>query len=63
MLGFLTFVLPLAFVNYYPARYILEKESSDSLINFLSLPAGLIVGALMCLLWEVSSRHYASSGS
>ena len=63
MLAFLTFVLPLAFVNYYPARYILEKESSDSLINFLSLPAGLIVGALMCLLWEVSSRHYASSGS
>lgn len=63
MLLFLTCVLPLAFVNYYPARYILEKENKDALINFITLPVSLVISVLIYKLWKISCRHYASSGS
>ena len=63
MLLFLTCVLPLAFVNYYPARYILEKENKDALINFMTLPVSLVISVLICKLWKISCKHYTSSGS
>ena len=63
MLMFLTFILPLAFINYYPARYILEKEEHNSVINFMSFPVSLFVAFIVYQVWKFSCRHYVSSGS
>ncbi|MFD5182052.1 ABC transporter permease [Streptomyces sp. NPDC058372] len=61
-----TFVLPLAFVNWVPALYVLDRD------NPLGLPAQLafappLVAAACCagagLLWRVGVRAYRSTGS
>ncbi len=61
-----TFVLPLAFVNYYPVLYLLERPDP------LGLPAGVawlspVVAALCCVAgawgWSFGVRHYQSTGS
>lgn len=61
--GFLTFVLPMAFVNYYPARFILDKPSGDSIINFLTMPVSLILLGITTILWKKALRNYSSTGS
>jgi ABC-2 type transport system permease protein len=62
----LTFMVPLAFVNWQPALYILDRPDP------LGLPvafrfASPIVAALLCgvaaLAWRTGLRHYRSTGS
>lgn len=64
--SFFTFVVPLSFVSYLPALYILERPDP------LSLPAAFqllspLVAALFFLVaraaWELGVRHYQSTGS
>ena len=61
-----TFILPLAFVNYYPALYILGRPDP------LGLPAGAAwlapLAAVVCCAaafgaWSAGVRHYQSTGS
>lgn len=58
---FLTFCLPLAFVNYYPSAYILEKDKS--MLAFLTLPVGLLLVIITFLVWKKAIRRYSSTGS
>lgn len=59
---FFTFVVPLAFANYYPVLAILESPAAS---DFAWLPplAG-IVFLMGCLrIWHFGFRHYSSTGS
>ena len=61
----LTFILPLGFINYYPAQYLLSKSSG--IFNYqLGIVTPLVGAALLLLayaLWMWRLRHYNSSGS
>ena len=64
----LIFLVPTAFVNYFPVLYVLDRPSSD----LLGLPAWVRCAsplvAVLCVvvaraLWSAGIRHYRSTGS
>jgi ABC-2 type transport system permease protein len=63
---FVTFVLPLAFVSYYPALYLLDRPDALGLpepVRLLSPLAALLMSGLAWLGWTAGVRHYQSTGS
>lgn len=61
-----TFGVPIAFVNWVPAAYILNKPVGLGLpgfTSFLTPLAGLAMIALACLGWRAGIRGYRSTGS
>lgn len=63
ILFFLTYVIPLAFVNYYPARYILGKDGSGNVLNYMTLPVAIIMLFIMSKIWHCAIKKYSSTGS
>lgn len=63
VLIFLTYVLPLAFISYYPARFILKKEDMYAIENFLTLPVGVLCLILINVLWKIAIKKYNSVGN
>ena len=62
----LTFVLPLAFVNWYPCLYLLGRDDPFGLpswLSFVSPVAALALVGVTALCWRAGVRHYASTGS
>jgi ABC-2 type transport system permease protein len=62
----LTFLVPLAFVNWYPALYILDRPDPfgfPAWLQFASPLAAVLLGTLALLAWRTGVRHYASTGS
>jgi ABC-2 type transport system permease protein len=65
--SFFTFVIPMAFINYYPTLWLLGK--SDPLggpIGLLALLAPFVCVAVFAVgvaLWRHGVQHYASTGS
>ncbi|CAA9394513.1 ABC transporter permease [uncultured Nocardioides sp.] len=62
----LTFLLPVAFVNWYPSLYVLGREDPfgmPSWFAFLSPAVALALLALAALAWRTGVRHYTSTGS
>ena len=63
---FVVFVLPLAFVSYYPALYILERPDPLDLpfwVRLLSPVAAIAFGMVASFAWRQGVRHYQSTGS
>jgi ABC-2 type transport system permease protein len=63
---FFTFVVPLAFVSYFPALYILDRPEAagwPGWLPFLSPFAALALITLARLAWSIGLRHYRSTGS
>jgi ABC-2 type transport system permease protein len=63
---FFTFVVPLAFVNYEPALYLLGRADPLGLpseARLLSPLAALIMALLARYAWSLGIRHYQSTGS
>ena len=63
---FAIFVLPLAFVSYEPALYLLDRPDPLGLpgwLRLLSPLAALGLALLARLGWSVGVRHYQSTGS
>ena len=63
---FVTFVLPLAFVSYYPALYILDRPDPLDLpfwVRLLSPAAAIGLGMVASFAWRIGVRHYQSTGS
>lgn len=63
---FLTFLFPIAFVNFYPAHVILDRGSSTlfhPVLAYLAFPVGLFVFLVSLLFWRVGCHHYSSTGS
>lgn len=62
----LTFGIPLAFVNWQPALYVLDRPDPLHLPGALRF-ASPVVAALLCglaaLAWRTGLRHYRSTGS
>jgi len=64
--AFLTFVIPVAFVNFYPAHYFLNKTGDN--LFFPALQYGTpIVGLVMFFMayqfWKIGVNKYESTGS
>ena len=61
-----TFVLPLAFVSYYPALYLLDRMDPLGLpawTRLLSPAAAALLGVTAWAGWSLGVRHYQSTGS
>ena len=62
----LTFVVPVAFVNWYPALFILDRSDPfgfPSWLQFASPLAAAVVLGATALVWRTGVRHYRSTGS
>lgn len=62
----LTFIIPYAFVNYYPATLFLEKLESTLFSNYFCYLCPLVGLAFFCLVylfWRFGVNHYQSTGS
>jgi ABC-2 type transport system permease protein len=61
-----TFVVPLAFVNYYPVLFVLGKPTPLGLPSWIGLLApavAVMMTALASLAWRGGLRRYRSTGS
>ncbi|MBN2239794.1 MAG: ABC-2 family transporter protein [Dehalococcoidales bacterium] len=62
----LTFVIPFAFINFYPSQYFLEKQGDylfHPVLQYLVLPVGLLLFFLAYRLWVAGINRYESTGS
>lgn len=62
----LIYAVPFAFVNYFPAQFLLRKEDVAQYPGeflYMTLPVGMGMYLLAYLFWRVSLREYKSSGS
>jgi ABC-2 type transport system permease protein len=62
----LTFLIPIAFVNWYPCLYLLGLDDPVGLprwLQFCSPVAAVLVLAGALLVWRAGVRHYTSTGS
>jgi ABC-2 type transport system permease protein len=60
------FVVPLAFVAYFPALYVLDKEDELGLprvLQFLSPFVAVATLAVAAVVWRNAVRHYRSVGA
>ncbi|MBB2910239.1 ABC-2 type transport system permease protein [Streptosporangium becharense] len=61
-----TFVVPLAFVNWQPALFVLDREDPFGLphwLRFASPLAAVAIAAVAALAWRTGVRRYRSTGS
>jgi ABC-2 type transport system permease protein len=62
----LTFVFPVAFVNWYPCLYLLDRPDPfgmPSWFAFLSPVVAALTLVVAGLVWRAGVRHYTSTGS
>jgi ABC-2 type transport system permease protein len=63
----LAFVLPFAFMNYFPATYFLQKAETGLHLNpavgLLTPAIGLAWVGIAYAFWRVGLRHYQGTGS
>jgi ABC-2 type transport system permease protein len=63
----LTFVLPFAFMNYFPATYLLHKTTTGLAlapqVGLLTPLVGLAWLAASYAFWRVGLQHYQGTGS
>jgi ABC-2 type transport system permease protein len=62
----MTFVVPLAFINYYPTLYLLDRADPLGLPDWVRLLSPVAAIALLLvarLIWSRGVRHYQSTGS
>lgn len=63
---FLTFLLPFAFINFYPAAMLLRKEipaGYPAILPYLPPAVGIVAFVLSIRLWNWGLGHYQGTGS
>jgi ABC-2 type transport system permease protein len=63
--GLVIFVIPIAFVAYFPALYVLDRDDELGLpgwLRFASPAVAVAVAFAARLVWENAVRHYRSAG-
>jgi ABC-2 type transport system permease protein len=63
---FFTFIVPLAFVSYFPALYLLDRPEAQDLPGWLpgmTPVAAAMLALIAWLAWRGGVRHYQSTGS
>ena len=66
MVSVFTFVIPMAFINYYPALYLLGKPDPfglPSFVPFLSPIVAVAAFRVTLALWRSGVKHYQSTGT
>lgn len=61
-----TCILPVAFLNYYPTRWLLGKTvpgDPDYFLSFLGPLVALALLGIAALVWSSGIRHYKSTGN
>lgn len=61
-----TFIIPLAYVNYFPALGILDKVDPlgyPEWLQWMSPIIGLVFFLITLQVWKIGIRHYRSTGS
>lgn len=62
---FVLFVVPMAFVAYFPALFILDKPDplgAPEWVRFLSPAVAVVAAVVAGFLWRFAVRHYRSAG-
>lgn len=62
---FVTFVVPMAFVAYFPATYVLGKPDplgAPNWVPFASPAVALLAALVAAYVWRHAVRHYRSAG-
>jgi ABC-2 type transport system permease protein len=62
----LAYVVPLAFVNYFPALWVLDRPEllgAPPVVRFLSPVVAVASVLVAAVAWRVAVRHYRSTGS
>ena len=60
------FIIPIAFVNYFPGIFLLEKNKTlniSPIFSFISPIVGLLFFFIAYKLWMMGVRYYKSTGS
>jgi ABC-2 type transport system permease protein len=63
---FLTFVIPFAFINFYPSTYLLDKQGENlfhPVLQYGSIIVGIILFLLAYKFWRIGVNKYESTGS
>jgi ABC-2 type transport system permease protein len=63
--GLVVFVVPVAFVAYFPALYVLDKEDTLGLpeaLQYASPVVALLAVFASAAVWRNAVRHYRSAG-
>ncbi len=63
---FMIYIVPFAFVNYFPAQFFLRKSDMELFpyaYVYISPVIGIFFFILAYCVWKVSIRHYKSSGN
>lgn len=63
ILKFFTFVIPLAFVNYYPYLYLIDRIEGNKILYMMSPMGAILFIVPAYVLWRVGVKHYKSIGS
>lgn len=63
VLRFFTFVVPLAFVNYYPFMYLIGRVPKNNYFYMLSPLVAVLFLIPCCIFWKIGVSHYKSTGS
>lgn len=63
VLKFFTFIVPLAFINYYPFLYLIGKNQGHDIFYMLSPMLSLLFIIPSYVLWRFGVSHYKSTGS
>lgn len=60
------YIVPFAFVNYFPAQYLLRKEDMSNypdIFMYIAPLIGLLIYGLAYIFWRFSVKHYKSTGN
>lgn len=63
---FMIYIMPFAFVNYFPAQFLLRKEDMSAypeIFMYITPVIGVVMYLLAYLFWRFSIRFYKSSGN
>ncbi len=63
----LAFILPFAFMNYFPATFLLSKQETglglNPVVGLLTPAIGVAWSAISYAFWRIGLRHYQGTGS
>ena len=60
VLKFFTFIVPLAFVNYYPYLYLIDRVYENKVLYMISPVCAILFIVPAFVLWKIGVRHYKS---
>ncbi|MBR6072201.1 MAG: ABC-2 family transporter protein [Acholeplasmatales bacterium] len=62
---FIIFIVPFAFVNYFPAEFLMNKVDNvyPEFVYYLAPFVGIAMYALAYIFWRIGLKHYKSAGN